>query len=51
MKVIIFSRQGAKLPRPAFAPDLHPCRPRPQRFFLASLASWREYLWNFDSFV
>jgi protein NirF len=44
----------AKLPRPAHAPHLRPCRrrlPRSQRFFLASIAPWRESLLRSDSFV
>jgi outer membrane lipoprotein carrier protein len=34
----------------SLAPDLHSCRPRPQRFFLASFASLRETLLKFSSF-
>lgn len=31
MKEVIFSRRGAKLPHPAFAPDLVPFRARPDK--------------------
>ena len=48
----IYSRKDAKLPRPAYAPDLHSCKPRPPRKTFAPFAFLaREILVKLDSFV